>query len=68
MTLTPFLSNQIKEIVYIEVEKILKEVKASFINKPALATNIAPYLYIEAATKGRLLTTLRELRVNPYTI
>ena len=62
------MSNQIKEIVYTEVEKILKEVKASFVDKPALATNGAPYSYVEVATKGRLLTTLRELRVNLYVI
>jgi len=59
------LSNQIKEIVYTEVEKILKEVKASFVGILALATNGAPYLDIEAATKGRLFTALRELRVHP---
>ena len=55
-------------IIYIEVEKILKEVKASFVNKLALATNVAPYLYIEVATKGRLYITFKELRVYLYTI
>ena len=68
LTPTPFLSNQIKEIVYTEVEKILKEVKASFIDKPALATNRAPYLYVEAAAKGRLFIAPKELRVHPQAI
>ena len=68
LTLTPFLSNQIKEIVYTEVEKILKEVKASFIDKLALATNKALCLYIEVATKGRLFTAPKELRVHPQAI
>ena len=69
-TLTPtlFLSNQIKEIVYTEVEKILKEVKASFVDKPALAINGAPRLYIEVAAKGRLFIAPKELRVYPQAI
>ena len=63
LTPTPFLSDQIKEIVYTEVEKILKEVKASFVDILTLATNRAPYLYVEVATKGRLFIALKELRV-----
>ena len=59
------MSNQIKEIVYTEVEKILKEVKAFFVDKLALATNRALYLYIEVATKGRLFIAPKELRVYP---
>ena len=63
---TPFPTDEIKEIVYKEVELILKEVKASFVDKPTPATNAAPRSYVEAATKGRLLTTPKELRVYPY--
>jgi len=64
-TPTPFPSDQIKEIVYTEVEKILKEVKASFADKPAPAADAAPRSYAEAAAKGRPLTTPGELRVHP---
>ena len=64
-TPTPFPSDQIKEIVHTEVEKILKEVKASFVDKPALAANGALRSYVEAAAKGRLFTALGELRVHP---
>ena len=62
---TPFPVDQIKEIVHTEVEKILKEVKASFVDKLASAANGAPYLYAKAATKGRLFTAPKELRVHP---
>ena len=47
------------------MEKILKEVKASFADKPAPAANGAPCLYAEAAAKGRLFTAPGELRVHP---
>ena len=47
------------------MEKILKEVKASFADKPAPAANAAARSYAEAATKGRLFTTPREMRVHP---
>jgi len=70
--LTPFPVDQIKEIVHIEVEKILKEVKASFADKatpaPASGSGLAPRSYTEAATKSRLFAAPRELRVHPRTI
>ena len=61
----PFPTDEIKEIVHKEVELILKEVKASFVDKPAPAANAAPRSYTEAATKGRLFTTPKEIRVHP---
>ena len=42
--------------------------KASFADKPAPAANAAPRLYVEAAAKGRPLTTPGELRINPRAI
>jgi len=72
----PFPIDLIREIVHTEVEKILKEVKASFADLPAPAPApasgsgpAAPRSYAEAATaQGRPYTAPGELRVHPRTM